>query len=158
MQVDDSPDKVYVFDLDEEAKSASEDEGEDEGSQSSMVFLPDIEKTLNKIPLSVLKSETNTNSTTTPATPTSRQPSTDVILYRDPASIIVPQVEQESVRKMILRAREEARQKMSSAEPLVAQQASTAIPQPVETTSYTYPSPINMPTNFQVDPDAMEMD
>ncbi|KAK4962283.1 hypothetical protein LTR66_008226 [Elasticomyces elasticus] len=89
MRLDDTKDRVYIHDLDEEL---AEIESEDE----KVVFLPDIEKRISKIPKHVL---------------TGRNPESEgqeLVLYGVPASLTVPE-EHDSVRKAILEARERAR-------------------------------------------------
>ena len=91
MQLDDTADKVYIHNLDEElADIESEDE--------KLVFLPDIEKKLGKIPKSVLLGEDH------PCT------SNQMVLYSVPSSLSVPQ-EQDKVRKAIIESRARAREK-----------------------------------------------
>lgn len=91
MQLDDTKDTVYVYNLDDEISDI-------ESEEEKLVFLPDIEKRLTKIPKSVL---------------TSHEPSTssnEMILYNIPASLSVPE-EQDSVRKAIIETRARAREK-----------------------------------------------
>ena len=96
MNLDDTRDRIYIHNLDDEISDA-ESEGE------RMVFLPDIEKRLTKIPKSVLTSQNQ------PLT------SNEVVLYSVPESISIPR-EQDNVRKAIIEARERARQKQLRAE------------------------------------------
>lgn len=91
MQLDDTKDTVYVYNLDDEISDI-------ESEEEKLVFLPDIEKRLSKIPKSVL---------------TSHEPSTsssEMILYNIPASLSVPE-EQDNVRKAIIETRARAREK-----------------------------------------------
>lgn len=94
MQVDDTKDRVYIHNLDDELAEIESDE-------EKLVFLPDIEKKLGmmgKIPKSVLLGEAH--------------PSTgnEVVLYRVPSSLSVPE-EQDNVRKAIIESRARAREK-----------------------------------------------
>ncbi|KAK4962353.1 hypothetical protein LTR66_008632 [Elasticomyces elasticus] len=89
MRLDDTKDRVYIHDLDEEI---AEIEPEDD----KLVFLPDIEKRISKIPKHVL---------------IGRDPESEgqeLVLYGVPASLTVPE-EHDSVRKAILEARERVR-------------------------------------------------
>jgi hypothetical protein len=92
MQVDDTSDRVYIHDLDAElADIESEDE--------KIIFLPDIEKRLSKIPQQVL---------------TGRHSEDDghqeLVLYSVPKSLTVDEGH-DSVRKAIIEARARARDK-----------------------------------------------
>jgi hypothetical protein len=90
MNVDETRDKVYIGNIDDEISDA-ESEGE------KLVFLSDIEKRLTKIPKSVLtgKSETHKGN--------------ELVLYGVPEAISIPR-EQDNVRKAFLESRERARQ------------------------------------------------
>ena len=94
MQLDDTKDRVYIYNLDDELADT-------ESSEEKMIFLPDIEKQLSKIPKHILTGER-------PETEEEQQ----LVLYSVPASISVP-VEKDSVRKAILEARQRAREKAS---------------------------------------------
>ena len=101
MQLDDTKDRVYIHNLDEELADI-------ESEEEKLVFLPDIEKKLGKIPKSVLLGEGH--------------PSTgnEVVLYSVPSSLSVPE-EQDNVRKAIIESRARAREKqLHSAEPEAA--------------------------------------
>ena len=90
MHIDDTKDRIYVHDLDEEISDI--EHGEDQ-----LIFLPDIEEKLRTLPKSVLMGDVH--------------PSTqgkEMVLYSVPKSLSVP-AEQDSVRKAILEARERAR-------------------------------------------------
>ena len=93
MQVDDTRDRVYIHNLDEELKAVDE-------AENRAIFLPDIERKLSKIPKSVLTSHS--------------QPLTknEMVLYSVPSSLTVPR-EQDSVRKAIAESRARARQKQA---------------------------------------------
>ena len=93
MQLDDSKSKVYIYNIDDELSSA-------ESEEEKLVFLPDIEKRLTKIPKSVLTNGER------PAT------SSEMILYNVPQSLSIPQ-EQDNVRKAIIETRARA-QKMQA--------------------------------------------
>ena len=91
MQLDDTKDRVYIKNLDEELADI-------ESEEEKLVFLPDIEKKLGKIPKSVLLGEGH------PCT------SNEVVLYSVPSSLSVPE-EQDKVRKAIIESRARAREK-----------------------------------------------
>ena len=91
MQMDDTKDKVYIYNLDDELRAVDEDE-------EKLVFLPDIERKLNRIPKSLFRSH--------------GQPlaNSEVVLYQVPSSLSVPE-EQDNVRKAIIESRARAREK-----------------------------------------------
>jgi hypothetical protein len=91
MQVDDTKDRVYIHNLDDELSNI-------EAEEERLVFLPEIEKKLVKIPKSVLLGE---------GYPTT---GSEMILYRVPNSLTVPE-EQDKVRKAIIESRARAREK-----------------------------------------------
>jgi len=91
MLLDDTKDKVYIYNLEDELRGIDEEEGK-------FIFLPDIERKLTKIPKSVL---TSTNQ------PLANQ---EMVLYTVPSSLTVPE-EKDNVRKAIIETRERARQK-----------------------------------------------
>ena len=93
MHLDDSRDRVYIHNLDDELSDI-------ESEEEKLLFLPDIEKRLAKIPKSVLMG---------------RSPShvgNEVILYSVPESLSVPP-EQDNVRKAIIETRARAREKQT---------------------------------------------
>lgn len=96
MQMDDSPNKVYIYDLDEELSDV-------EPQEEKIIFLPDIERELTKIPKKLL-----TNQSPPPTT-------NEMVLYTLPSSLTVPE-EQDSVRRVIMEARARARQQQASEE------------------------------------------
>jgi hypothetical protein len=91
MQVEDTKDRVFIHDLDEElAELESDDE--------HPIFIPDIERHLNKIPHSVLIGDDDKK----------KHESMQLVVYNVPSSLTVPK-EQDSVRRAILEARQRAR-------------------------------------------------
>ena len=94
MHVDESRDRVYIHDLDEAVSDAESDE-------DKLVFLPDIEKKLARIPRSVLTGEP--------------QPlkGNEVVLYGVPPSLSIPE-NQDNVRKAIIESRHRAQVKQAS--------------------------------------------
>ena len=100
MHLDDTSNRVYIHDLDAELASISPTDDDEE----TLIFLPDIEKKLSRIPRHVLRgSSSNSNKT-------DEQEKQSLVLYSVPSSLTVP-VEQDSVRKLIIEARQRARDK-----------------------------------------------
>lgn len=95
MQLDDTRDKVYIHNLDEELKAV---DAEEEGKRA--IFLPDIERKLNRIPKSVLTGH---------AQPLKNK---EMVLYSIPSSLTVPK-EQDNVRRAIIESRARTRQKQA---------------------------------------------
>ena len=93
MHVDESRDKVYIHDLDDEIADIESDE-------ERLTFLPDIEKKLARLPKSVL---------TTHNPP---QTANEVVLYSVPESLSIPK-EQDNVRKAIIESRHRAQAKQA---------------------------------------------
>ena len=90
MSVEDSRDKIYIHNLDDELADFSSDE-------EKLIFLPDIEKRLTKIPKALLATEEPVRA------------GNEMVLYSVPSSITVPK-EQDNVRKAIIESRERARE------------------------------------------------
>lgn len=148
MYLDDSKYKVYIYNLDDELSSS-----DNETDDGKLVFLPDIEKHLrsNRIPPSVL------------AQPDADLASKQLVLYRVPSSLTVPE-EQDSVRKAIIEARARMREKQKAerqglpAPPLASGDVS------MDTDAASSSSPLMITTGGEGDgygdndPDAMELD
>ena len=94
MQLDDTKDRVYIHDLDDELSDI-------ESEEERLIFLPDIEKKLGKIPKSVLLGESH------PST------GSELVLYGVPPSLSIPK-EQDNIRKAIIESRDRAREKQMS--------------------------------------------
>lgn len=94
MQVDDTRDRVYIHNLDEELAGIETDSDEER-----IVFLPDIEKKFGKIPKHLL----------TGGDPSPQLQGNEIVLYSVPTSLSVP-VEEDSVRKAIMESRARSRQ------------------------------------------------
>ncbi|KAL6715812.1 hypothetical protein ACLMJK_006773 [Lecanora helva] len=94
MQVDDTKDRVYIHNLDDELSDIDSEE-------EKLVFLPDIEKKFGKIPKSVLLSESHPSV------------GSEMIVYSVPTSLSIPK-EQDNVRKAIIESRARAREKQLS--------------------------------------------
>ena len=139
MQVEDTPNRVYIHDLAAELSDIESDE-------ENPIFLADIEKHLSKIPKHVLMG---------PGPKATRD--NQLVLYNIPSSISVPQ-EEDNVRKAIVEARARMREKQASGigEPL-------PIPRPEP---HPQPRPSAAPKKPQQedesvaehDPDDMEID
>ena len=93
MHLDDTRDRVYIQDLEEEVADI-------ESEEEKLVFLPDIEKRLSKIPRSVLTG------------PGQAQAHNEIVLYSVPQSLSIPR-EQDKVRKAIIESRARAREKQA---------------------------------------------
>lgn len=91
MQVDDTKDRIFIHNLDYELANVDSEE-------ERLVFLPDIEKKLGKIPKSVLLGESYPSA------------GNEMVLYGVPTSLSVPQ-EHDKVRKAIIESRARAREK-----------------------------------------------
>ncbi|KAI9764553.1 MAG: hypothetical protein M1840_008379 [Geoglossum simile] len=97
MRLDDTKHKVYIHNLDDELL-------DDDPQEGKLIFLPDIERQMTKIPHSVLRG---------PQQPTAAaSTNTEVVLYNVPTSLSVPR-EQDSVRKAIIEARARARERQT---------------------------------------------
>lgn len=94
MQVDSTKHRVYIHSLDDELADIESDE-------EKLVFLPDIEAQLNKIPKHILAGHK-------PAEKEGQQ----LVLYTEPTSLSLP-FDQDSVRKAVMEARQRAREKVS---------------------------------------------
>ncbi|KAK3719007.1 hypothetical protein LTR37_004570 [Vermiconidia calcicola] len=93
MQVDDTRDRVFVRDLDAELAELEEDADE------KLIFLPDIEKRLSRIPRQVLSGGGDGG-----------HDSQELVLYGAPKSLSM-EAGHDSVRKAIMEARQRAREK-----------------------------------------------
>ncbi|KZF26054.1 hypothetical protein L228DRAFT_279302 [Xylona heveae TC161] len=92
MQLDDTKDRIYIHNLDEELAEVDSDD-------DKVIFLPDIERRLTKIPKSVLRSQN--------PPPIGNN---ELVLYSVPESLSVP-AEHDSVRRAIIEARQRIREK-----------------------------------------------
>jgi len=95
MQVEDTKDKVYIFDLNKELAEVESDE-------DTPVFIPDIEKHIMKLPKSVLIGDD-----------VKAAANKQMILYRPPPSFTVP-TDKDNVRKSIIESRRRAQEKQAS--------------------------------------------
>lgn len=97
MFLDDTAHTSYIYDIEQELASI-------EAQEKQISFLPDIEKTLNAVPRSLLKEP---------------KPDNELVLYRIPRSLTVTEESHDTVRKAIIesRARVRARQSEGSAHP-----------------------------------------
>ena len=96
MPLDDTTHKIYIHDLDSELAST-------EPEAERLVFLPDIEKKLSRIPQAVLLGEAHPD----PGAAAGGA----VVLYRVPASLSVPE-ERDQVRRAIIESRARARERL----------------------------------------------
>lgn len=132
MQVEDTPNRVYIHDLAAELSDIESDE-------ENPIFLSDIEKHLAKIPKHVL---------TGPELKPTRD--NQLVLYSVPSSLTVPE-EQDKVRKAIVDARARIREKQANpiGEPQEANNTNLAAEQrPAQ----------DITMEVEQDPDAMDID
>lgn len=92
MQVDDTRDRVYIHNLDDELADIESDE-------EKLIFLPDIEKRLSKIPKHLLQNRRDED-----------HEGQELVLYSVPKSLTVDEGH-DSVRKAIIESRQRAREK-----------------------------------------------
>ena len=98
MAVDDTPDKMFINNLDEELALIDQ-----EPDQDRLIFLPDIDRHLNRIPERLLRpdrvmvEDENANF----------KDGNQLVLYRIPESLTVPP-ERDGVRKAIIESRRRA--------------------------------------------------
>ncbi|KAJ4287328.1 hypothetical protein N0V90_012726 [Kalmusia sp. IMI 367209] len=130
MQVEDTPHRVYIADLDAELSDIESDE-------DNPIFLQDIEKHLAKIPKHVLVGP-------------EPKPTKDnqVVLYNVPSSLTVPEA-QDSVRKAIVEARARVRERQANG--MWAPEPVAQVPVPEVKVTRDIPPP-------SFDSDAMELD
>lgn len=91
MQVEDTKDKVYIYDLDKELAEVESDE-------DRPIFIPDIEKHVMKLPKAVLIGDD-----------LKAVANNQMILYRAPTSLSIPE-DKDSVRKAIIESRRRAQE------------------------------------------------
>ncbi len=92
MPLDDTKDKVYIYDLESEIAQI-------EAEEPKGLLLPDIDRKISAIPQQLLQSHTS-------------NANTQMVLYQVPSSISVPE-EQDHVRKAIIATRARAREKQA---------------------------------------------
>ena len=137
MNIDDTTDRVFIQDLDAELANVSDTDEEDR-----VIFLPDIERRLNKVPRQALARERDEEA--------SRQ---QVVLYSIPHSLSVSK-EQDSVRKAILEARARVREQQRKTDMDSIQQD---IPdRHIMTSGQSVVNGVQYQTS-NVDPDAMDI-
>lgn len=136
MQVDDTKDRIFIHNLDDELSNVDSEE-------ERLIFLPDIEKKLGKIPKSVLLGESH------PST------GTEMVLYGVPTSLSVPE-EHDKVRKAIIESRARAREKQihDAESPLVD---GGKYPSTADTLPGLSVSPDQQVAEVEEDGDAMEI-
>lgn len=90
MNVDESRDRIFIHNLEDELADLSSDE-------EHPIFIPDIERRLNMIPKSLLRPDHPPRS------------GNELVLYEVPSSLTIP-IEQDSTRKAILESRRRAQE------------------------------------------------
>lgn len=98
MEVDDTRNRVYIADLDAELADASSSSDEEK-----LIFLPDIEKRLSRLPRQVYEPSGGDIAS-------DAQGQQELVLYSDPKSLSVDEGH-DSVRKAVVEARRRAREK-----------------------------------------------
>lgn len=93
MPVDETPSKIYIHDLAAEI-------AEIEASEPRDFFLADVDKKVSAIPATLLQGST-------------ADPAMQLVLYREPSSISVPE-EEDAVRKAIVDARRRVRERQQA--------------------------------------------
>ncbi|KAI9886187.1 MAG: hypothetical protein M1823_001982 [Watsoniomyces obsoletus] len=109
MQVDETPNRIYIADIDAELSS------DDASDENKVVFLPDVDKRLMKIPKALLTSQN----------PPLLNTHTELVLYSVPSSLSVP-AEQDNVRKAIIEARARVREEQQREYKLAQEQEAAA--------------------------------
>lgn len=97
MDVDDTRNRVYIADLDAELSSSDTDD-------EKLVFLPDIERRLSRLPRQVFQPHT-----TAVERKNGQDEHQELVLYSDPKSLSVADEGQDSVRRAVVEARQRAR-------------------------------------------------
>ncbi|KAK8164180.1 hypothetical protein IWX90DRAFT_505150 [Phyllosticta citrichinensis] len=133
MPIDETKDRVYICDLEQELADIESDE-------ENPIFLPDIEKHLNRIPPHLLKSKV--------PQPTQHN---QLVLYSIPQSLSVPE-DKDSVRKAIIEARARAGQDWSPPENAPATQANTSEPAGVQDVEEMATDGDEFPQDMDVEP------
>ena len=134
MQVDDKRDKVYIHDLDAELADIESDD-------EKLIFLPDIERRLSKVPQQLLRGGDDHGNQ-------------ELVLYSVPQSLTVDE-DHDSVRKAIIESRQRAREKAAEEarhEDMNRQYDQSAYTGPAET-AHGY----NAGYAKEPDPDAMDI-
>ena len=117
MPVDETPDRIVIYDLD--AEIAAIEEAEAHSAAAATVFLPEIDKKVSSIPQELLQNGSQSHlrgssagSLAPPPALENVNTNTALVLYRDPTSISVPE-EEDAVRKAIIAARTRVREKQA---------------------------------------------
>ncbi|KAL1311624.1 hypothetical protein AAFC00_001735 [Neodothiora populina] len=147
MQLDDTKDRVYIHNLDDELSDIESSEPD------RLIFLPDIEKQLSKIPKHVLTGE-NDNANSSSSASSSLTKGQELVLYAVPSSLSVP-AEKDSVRKAILESRRRAMDKSArdAAEMISRGPDNPEIAHGLDTEDYLLDD-----EEVEDDPDAMEIE
>ncbi|EPS40589.1 hypothetical protein H072_5554 [Dactylellina haptotyla CBS 200.50] len=177
MDMDDTPYRIYVNDLDSSSDESDLDPPHKQNGKNAtnpIIFLSDVEREMSRIPLAVLKgspiqaSPSGVQMKTLPTARSGTGSSTDLILYRPPEKI----VDDGGVNRLIMEARERIRSRNSGSGSTMEgiSSTATAVPTPAVDTmmdqgmghlgqgltdspmSFT---PVTMMNN---DPDAMVLD
>lgn len=140
MHVDDTRDRVYIHNLDEELADIESDE-------EKLIFLPDIEKQLSRIPQQLLQSRKDED-----------HEGQELVLYSVPKSLTVDEGH-DSVRKAIIESRQRARDKAKEDarhQDMNCKYDQSDHGEPVAETAHGYSTGYVIEEDD--DPDAMDMD
>lgn len=134
MQLENTKDKVYIYNLDAELADT-------EPEQERLIFIPDIERHLTKIPKHILTGQPPPQSN-------------ELVLYSDPASLSLPR-EHDSVRKAIIEARQRAR--AQSAEQILAESNGVTVPNAAQSSAHNGHLTLDKEVETMDDADAMDI-
>ncbi|CAK4031843.1 Hypothetical predicted protein [Lecanosticta acicola] len=141
MQVDETRDRVYIHNLDDELAGIESDE-------EKLIFLPDIEKRLSRIPQQLLTGRKDDD-----------HEGQELVLYNVPKSLTMDEGH-DSVRKAILETRQRARQKAAEEarhHDMNCKYAKSEQNEVIET-AHGYSTGYEGADAVEDDPDAMDMD
>jgi hypothetical protein len=101
MELEDTKHKVYIYDLDKELEGCESD------TEGKPIFIPDIEKHLNKLPKVVLIGDDARNAAK----------NMQMVLYSVPSSLTVSE-DKDNVRKAIIESRRRMRERQAPTVPM----------------------------------------
>lgn len=113
MEVDETPYKIFVNDLDSSSEDSDPDSPAKNGKNNPIIFLSDVEREMSRIPLAVLKASPASPGVGATKLTTARAgsgSSTDLILYRPPEKI----ADDSGVKRLVMEAKERIRMRNSS--------------------------------------------
>ncbi|KAK6342678.1 hypothetical protein TWF718_008071 [Orbilia javanica] len=111
MEVDDTPYRIFVNDLDSSSDDSDQDSPSKNEKNNPIIFLSDVEREMTRIPMAVLKASSSSATLSDPRVTklttarASSGSSTDLILYRPPEQI----VDDTPVKRMVMEAKQRIR-------------------------------------------------